>query len=128
MRTDLKAAVLAACILSLPAAAFAQDAVVADPISTDPLAEVEALSAPALDAQTIVTDVFVAATSSQTLTATNSGNTVTGQTIGSGDIVFNSDAMSGFDGIGNFVLNTGHNNNLQGSISVVIALPPAPGS
>jgi hypothetical protein len=37
-----------------------------------------------------------------------------------GDI--GSNAFSGFDGVGNFVLNTGHNNNLQSSLNVSIVL------
>ena len=60
----------------------------------------------------------------QTLTATNSGNSVTADTIGSGAVNLGANAFNGYDGIGNFVINTGHNNNLQGSISVSIAMSP----
>jgi len=60
----------------------------------------------------------------QTLTAMNSGNSVNGDTIGSGAVNLGSGAFNGYDGIGNFVINTGHNNNLQGSISVSIAMTP----
>lgn len=60
----------------------------------------------------------------QNLTALNSGNSVIGQTIGSGAVNIGSDAFSGFDGIGNFVINTGHNNNLQSSLNVSIVLAP----
>jgi hypothetical protein len=60
----------------------------------------------------------------QTLTAVNSGNSVNGDTIGSGAVNLGSGAFNGYDGIGNFVINTGHNNNLQGSISVSIAMTP----
>lgn len=60
----------------------------------------------------------------QTLTANNSGNSVNGDTIGSGAVNLASNAFNGYDGIGNFVINTGHNNNLQGSISVSIAMTP----
>ena len=58
----------------------------------------------------------------QTLTAINTGNTVTGVTVGSGEINIGANAFSGFDGVGNFVLNTGHNNNLQSSLNVSIFL------
>ena len=61
---------------------------------------------------------------SQILTATNTGNSVNGDTIGSGAVNLSSNAFNGYDGIGNFVINTGHNNNLQGSISVSIAMTP----
>lgn len=40
----------------------------------------------------------------QTLTATNPGNTVTAETVETGDIVLGADALSGFSGIGNFVI------------------------
>jgi hypothetical protein len=49
---------------------------------------------------------------------------VNGDTIGSGAVNLGSGAFNGYDGIGNFVINTGHNNNLQGSISVSIAMTP----
>lgn len=65
--------------------------------------------------------VVVIAASEQLLQATNSGNNVNGQTIGSGDIVIGAGAFSGFNGIGNFVMNSGHNNNLQGAITINIA-------
>lgn len=60
----------------------------------------------------------------QTLTANNAGNSVNGDTVGSGAVNLTSNAFNGYDGIGNFVINTGHNNNLQGSISVSIAMTP----
>lgn len=60
----------------------------------------------------------------QQLTAINAGNSVSGETIGSGAVTIGTDAFSGFDGIGNFVINTGHNNNLQSSLNVSIVLAP----
>ena len=62
------------------------------------------------------------ALSDQDLTAISSGNQVTGNVIGSGSISFSDGALAGFGGIGNFVLNTGHNNNLQGAINVTIVV------
>jgi hypothetical protein len=62
--------------------------------------------------------------SSQDLTATNSGNTITAGTVQNGDINFSGDALTGFSGVGNFVSNTGNNNNLQGSISINIIGAP----
>lgn len=56
----------------------------------------------------------------QNLSAISTGNTVEAGTVVSGDISFTGDALSGFSGIGNFVVNTGHNNTLQGSISVSV--------
>ena len=62
--------------------------------------------------------------STQILNAVNTGNSVNGDTVGSGAVNLGSGAFNGYDGIGNFVINTGHNNNLQGSISVSIAMTP----
>jgi hypothetical protein len=69
-------------------------------------------------------EIVVSQTTTQNMTATNSGNTVTARRVDSGDITLAADAFSGYDGIGNFVMNTGHNNNLQGSISVSIVMTP----
>ncbi len=60
----------------------------------------------------------------QTLAALNTGNSVNADTVGSGAVNLGANAFNGYDGIGNFVINTGHNNNLQGSISVSIAMTP----
>ena len=56
----------------------------------------------------------------QDLTAVNTGNRISANTVGSGAISLQDNALSGFSGIGNFVMNTGHNNNLQSSMSVTI--------
>ena len=61
----------------------------------------------------------------QQLNATNSGNSViAGGAIQTGDVAFSTAALNGFAGIGNFVINTGNNSNLQGSISVNIVTGP----
>ena len=60
----------------------------------------------------------------QTLTAITAGNTINAGTVGSGAITLGPNAFSGFDGIGNFVVNSGHNNTLQSSLSVSIVLAP----
>jgi hypothetical protein len=59
-------------------------------------------------------------TSTQSLTAQNVGNSVNANEV---------DAFSSFNGVANVVVNTGHNNNLQGSVSVnVIYNDPVPAS
>ena len=63
------------------------------------------------------------AVTNQNLSAVNSGNTVSANTLTTGDVTLQSDAFSGFNGIGNFVINTGNNNNLQGSLSVTVIAP-----
>jgi len=64
-------------------------------------------------------DVKAEGLSSQHLSAVNTGNTIQGS-VQSGDVTFSHDALSGFTGVGNFVVNTGSNNNLQGAISINI--------
>jgi len=66
------------------------------------------------------------AVSSATLSATNTGNTINtaGGDLTSGSIGISGSAISGYTGMGNFVFNTGNNNNLQGSITVNILMAP----
>lgn len=59
--------------------------------------------------------------SRQQLTAVNSGNSVNAATVTTGTISLEGSALSGYNGVGNFVMNTGNNNNLQGSLSVNIS-------
>jgi len=61
--------------------------------------------------------------SQQDLTAINRGNTITANTVGSGPISIGPGAFDGFAGIGNFVINSGHNNNLQGALTINIVSP-----
>lgn len=60
----------------------------------------------------------------QDLTAVNTGNSITATNVGSGSISLQGNALSGFSGVGNFLMNTGHNNNLQSSMSVTIIIGP----
>lgn len=64
----------------------------------------------------------VVAISNHELEAINRNNTINADTVGSGDVSIGASAFDGFNGIGNFVINTGHNNNLQGSLSVNVVL------
>ncbi len=60
----------------------------------------------------------------QNVSALNTGNAVNAANVTSGMISFAGSALSGYNGIGNFVMNTGNNNNLQGSLSVnIVGLP-----
>ncbi len=71
--------------------------------------------------------VSVVVASDQLLKATNSGNTVQANTVGSGGITFAGGAFAGYNGVGNFVMNTGHNNNLQGAITInIVTTGPTP--
>lgn len=111
-----------AVVLASAGAAAAQEAPA--PASLD---ESEVLSVEDLDALAGGTGVTAAVLTEQTLNAVNSGNSVNAETVGSGQINVGANAFSGYSGVGNFVMNTGHNNNLQSSMSVSIVLaPPAP--
>lgn len=93
------------------------------PAAPPPLAET--LSTEALEnesAQGVDTTVL----SEQQLNATTSGNSVIATTMHTGDVAFTSSALSGFAGVGNFVINTGNNSNLQGTINVSIVTNAPP--
>ncbi len=59
------------------------------------------------------------ATTEQNLEATVTDNSISANTVTSGAVNFGSNALN-FNGIGNFVVNTGNNNVLQGSLSVTV--------
>lgn len=120
--------VLIAAVLASASVASADDAL---PASASPaqVSDTELLSLEDMDALSGGTGVEVVVDTTQVLTATNSGNSVTGDVVSSGQVNIGSGAFSGYEGIGNFVINTGHNNNLQSSMNVSIVLaPPVPGS
>ena len=123
--TQLRVILIAAALASAGAAS-AEVAPLPAPASPASADETELLSSEDMDALSGGTGVEVLIDTVQVLTATNTGNTVTGDVVGSGDVNIGSGAFSGYDGIGNFVINTGHNNNLQSSMSVSIVLAPAP--
>lgn len=70
--------------------------------------------------------VRVEVLSRQQLSATSSGNVVNAGSLTSGPVTFATDALDGFTGIGNFVINTGANNTLQGAINISIGAAPGP--
>ena len=119
LRKGARAAAISLVALCFAAPALAQQA--NDPPPADPFAGASNLGDAALAS---IATPQVLAQSIQTLTATNTGNSITAETIQNGDISIDADAFAGFSGIGNFVMNTGNNNNLQGSVSVVIVTPP----
>jgi hypothetical protein len=90
--------------------------------ASNPADVTEVLSTDDMDALAGGTGVDIVMITDQTLTAVNTGNTVIGETIGSGQVNLGSGAFSGYSGLGNFVINTGHNNNLQSSMSVSVVL------
>ena len=119
--------ILVAAVLATAGAASAQEALPASASQAD-VGETELMSSEDMDALSGGTGVEVIVDTDQFLHATNNGNSVTGDTVGSGQVTIGSGAFSGYDGIGNFVINTGHNNNLQSSMNVSVVLTPVPGS
>lgn len=121
MTTILKGAVLAGA-LAFANTAAADELPSAQDLPDDGMTE---LSLEDMDALAGGTGVDIVMITDQTLTATNTGNTVTGDVVGSGQVNLGSGAFSGYSGLGNFVINTGHNNNLQSTMSVSVVLAPA---
>lgn len=60
----------------------------------------------------------------QDLTAVNAGNSIVANTVGSGAISLEGNAFSAFNGVGNILMNTGHNNNLQSTMNVTVIIGP----
>ncbi len=111
----------AVAVWLLCAPAQAQQAPTPPPVPASDMADAQPLDEKALQDLNAREGVHVVVASDQLLKAVNSGNAVNADTVVSGDIRIGANAFSGFDGIGNFVMNTGHNNNLQGAITVNIA-------
>lgn len=126
--TQVRGILIAAATLASANAAAAQEAALTASASPAQASDTELLSLEDMGALSGGTGVEVVVDTGQILTATNTGNTVAGDVVGSGQVNIGSGAFSGYDGIGNFVINTGHNNNLQSSMNVTIVLPPVPGS
>jgi hypothetical protein len=68
---------------------------------------------------------IVAAISDNDLNAVNTGNSISANTITNGAVNIGTNAFSGFSGIGNFLMNTGNQNNIEGTLSVDIVAAPA---
>ncbi len=67
------------------------------------------------------------AVNEQQLKAMSTDNSVNALgNVTNGPVNLNAGAFSGFSGLGNFVINTGNNNILQGSMSVNITMTPSP--
>jgi hypothetical protein len=63
--------------------------------------------------------------SDQELSAINTGNAISAGSITNGPISIGTNAFSGFNGIGNFLMNTGNQNNIEGTLSVNIVASPS---
>ena len=121
----LRAAILktAAVLLFAAAGAEASEVPAAPPQRPAPL-QVEVLSVEEMDALSGGFGVNVDVMTAQQLTGSTSGNTIIAETVTSGSVNFSQDALNGFNGVGNFVINTGANNTLQGAINLTIVTAP----
>jgi hypothetical protein len=70
------------------------------------------------------TGVTMGVLTNQILTGVSTGNAINAGQVSSGGITIETDAFSGYDGIGNFMINSGHNNVLQSSVNVTIVMTP----
>lgn len=120
----LKGMSFAAASLAFATSAFASD--VQAPADPADVGEAELLSEADMEDLAGGTGVSMVITN-QTLNATNQGNTINGEVVSSGQVIIGAGAFSGYDGVGNFVINTGHQNNLQSTISVGVTLTPSEG-
>lgn len=109
----------AAAVLAFAGAVSAQEAPAPEAAEVLSLEEMEALAGGAGVHASVVTE--------QMLNAVNDGNSVNGEIVNSGQVNIGANAFSGYSGMGNFVINTGHNNNLQSSMSVSVVLAPPTG-
>ncbi|MFC3076722.1 hypothetical protein ACFODL_01335 [Phenylobacterium terrae] len=120
------AAALAAVVGGRPALASgpeeAAPAVAAQP-APDPAPQRRLLPEAELSAYNGGQDAGVQVQATQTLTATASGNSIGGDLL-SGDVNFSDGALDNFSGVGNVVINTGANSNLQGSVLVTVVGGP----
>lgn len=127
---------IAVCALTVPGWALAQDQTVSlAPTAQPSPAASPAPAPPAVGGPTAIADDDLAdlngreggnqttVMSEQDLVAVNNGNTITAGSVDSGRISIERGAFDGFTGIGNFVINSGHNNNLQGAITINIVQP-----
>jgi hypothetical protein len=69
---------------------------------------------------------FEGAITNQDLSAVNTGNAISAATVSTGGISIGTNAFSGFAGLGNFLTNTGNQNNMQASMSVSVIIPSLP--
>lgn len=99
------------------------------PLTSDPAHVIAAPQAPALIGADLDEvrggDARAVALTEQNLDAVNSGRIEAG-VVNSGAVNIDGAAFSNFEGVGNFVMNTGHLNNIQSSLSVTIIMAPAP--
>jgi hypothetical protein len=105
-------AVLTPCFTSATRAEDTKDPVLPQPLTASDLAQMSGGASP--------TGIAI---TTQDLSASNSDNSLTANSVVTGNINVPASAFNGYNGVGNFVFNTGNNNNVQGSLSITIVTP-----
>lgn len=114
-----------ALAMNVAAPVYAAAPLITAPVLPEPLQLADNPKPTALQPEELGTihagaDTHIDVITAQDLTAVNSGNAISADSVSSGSINITSGALQGYNGVGNFVMNTGHNNNLQGTISVTV--------
>lgn len=94
------------------------------PAEPPPLAAEAPMSAAEMGALSGGQSVNFEVLTRQQLNGSTTGNTINAGSLTSGDISFSQDSLNGFSGVGNFVINTGANNTLQGAVNISIVTTP----
>jgi hypothetical protein len=82
------------------------------------------LSAAELSAVSGGVKIAVSSFTDQQLSGTTNGDSITAGVLNTGAITFGDGALGNYAGVGNFVVNTGANNTLQGAINISIVTTP----
>jgi hypothetical protein len=96
-----------------PAAQPAQPRLAAEPVNEDDLQALSGGQAMNVNEQQL-----------KAMTSDNSVNAL--GSVNNGSVTVSPGAFAGYAGLGNFVINTGNNNSLQGTMNVNIMLAPSP--
>jgi hypothetical protein len=132
------AAALVVGALATPALCAPQPAPVTSPAAASPFADAAPVGADRLDARggtntsgdtntTVNVSINGSAVGLQDLSGVNTGNAINAASVTNGDVNIGSGAFSGFNGVGNFVVNTGNQDNINGALIVNIMAAPPPG-
>jgi hypothetical protein len=88
--------------------------------------QTQALSPDEMGAISAGDGTVVETLTTQQLNGATTGNSIVTGSLVSGAVNFSPTALSGFNGVGNFVINTGANNTLQGAINISVVTAPTP--
>jgi hypothetical protein len=125
------AAALVVGAFATPALCAPQQAPVTPPVAASPFSDAAPVGADGLDARggtntTVNVSINGSAVGVQDLSGINTGNAINAASVTNGDVNIGPSAFSGFNGVGNFVMNTGNQDNINGALIVNIMAAPGP--